>query len=65
MDAVQRAHRWIEETGTAIYGPDRSIAESLVLSDKTVKRHLSNILEKLGVRTRAAAVGHSLRRGLL
>jgi len=44
---------------------NRSIAESLFLSDKTVKRHLSNILDKLGVSTRAAAVSHSLRLGLL
>ncbi len=44
---------------------NRGIAEQLVVSDKTVKRHLSNILEKLGVGTRAAAVGQGLRLGLL
>jgi DNA-binding CsgD family transcriptional regulator len=44
---------------------NRHIAEALVVSDKTVKRHLSNILAKLGVASRAAAVNQGLRLGLL
>lgn len=44
---------------------NRGIAEQLVVSDKTVKRHLSNILDKLSVGSRAAAVGQGLRLGLL
>lgn len=44
---------------------NRQIAEVLVLSDKTVKRHLSNMFAKLGVGTRAAAVRCAFKAGLL
>lgn len=41
------------------------IAERLFLSDHTVHRHLSNILNKLSVGSRAAAVARAAREGLL
>ena len=41
------------------------IAERLFLSDHTVHRHLANILGKLNVSTRAAAVAQAARRGIL
>ncbi len=41
------------------------IAQELVLSDHTVHRHVANILAKLGVRSRAAAVSIAAGRGLL
>jgi DNA-binding NarL/FixJ family response regulator len=44
---------------------NRQIAEVLVLSDKTVKRHLSNMFAKLGVGTRAAAVNSAYKTGML
>jgi len=44
---------------------NQTIAERLFLSDHTVHRHLANILNKLGVSTRAAAVAQAARRGLL
>jgi ATP/maltotriose-dependent transcriptional regulator MalT len=41
------------------------IAERLFLSDHTVHRHLANILNKLSVGSRAAAVARAAREGLL
>ncbi|MDQ0946926.1 DNA-binding NarL/FixJ family response regulator [Streptomyces phaeochromogenes] len=44
---------------------NRSIADSLYLSEATVKTHLVRIYRKLGVDNRAAAVSQAVRRGLL
>jgi DNA-binding NarL/FixJ family response regulator len=44
---------------------NRSIAESLFLSEATIKTHLVRIYRKLGVDNRAAAVSEAVRRGLL
>jgi LuxR family maltose regulon positive regulatory protein len=44
---------------------NQTIAERLFVSEHTVHRHLSNILNKLDVSTRSAAVAQALRRGLL
>jgi DNA-binding NarL/FixJ family response regulator len=44
---------------------NQSIAERLFVSDHTVHRHLANILGKLNVSTRAAAVAQAARRGIL
>ncbi|WP_372789982.1 LuxR C-terminal-related transcriptional regulator [Paraconexibacter sp.] len=44
---------------------DREVARALVLSEHTVHRHASNILAKLGARSRSAAVAEALRRRLL
>jgi two-component system nitrate/nitrite response regulator NarL len=41
------------------------IARELVVSPATVKTHLKNLYEKLGVTDRAAAVAEGIRRGLL
>ena len=43
---------------------NREIAAELVLSEKTVERHLSNIFAKLDVPNRAAATGYAYRHGL-
>jgi DNA-binding NarL/FixJ family response regulator len=43
----------------------REIAETLVISDKTVERHRSNILEKLGLRDRVELTRYAIRRGLI
>ena len=42
-----------------------SIADRLFVSDHTIHRHLANILTKLEVSTRAAAVAQATRRGLI
>lgn len=42
---------------------NKEIAEALVITDNTVKRHLKSIFAKLGVSTRAAAVAQALAAG--
>jgi DNA-binding NarL/FixJ family response regulator len=44
---------------------NRTIAGDLVLSEKTVARHLSNIFMKLGVSSRASATAYAYERGLM
>ena len=44
---------------------DREVAELLVISPRTVNRHLSNIFVKFDVPGRAAAVAYALRQGLV
>ena len=42
---------------------NRRISEDLHLSETTVKRHLSNVYEKLGVHSRGEAVGRAVSEG--
>ena len=44
---------------------NRGIGERLVISEKTAGRHVSNIFCKLGVHSRAQAVGAALARGIV
>jgi DNA-binding NarL/FixJ family response regulator len=44
---------------------NRQIADELFLSPATVKRHVANILGKLGLHSRAAAVARTRELGLL
>jgi ATP/maltotriose-dependent transcriptional regulator MalT len=44
---------------------NREIAADLVLSEATVARHVSNILTKLGVRSRSAATAFAYEQGLV
>ena len=44
---------------------DRKIAKQLIISTRTVNRHVSNIFLKFAVSCRAAAVAHAMRRGLI
>jgi DNA-binding CsgD family transcriptional regulator len=44
---------------------NRDIAEELFISEKTVARHVSNIFDKLGVSSRAAATAWAYQRNLL
>jgi DNA-binding NarL/FixJ family response regulator len=43
---------------------NRGIADTLVISEKTVARHLSNIFTKLGVHSRAAATAWAYEHAL-
>ena len=43
----------------------REIAAELVLAEKTVERHRSNILEKLGLSDRVELTRYAIRRGLI
>jgi DNA-binding CsgD family transcriptional regulator len=45
-------------------GTNKQVADALVISEKTVARHLANIYVKLGVSTRTAAVAWARDAGL-
>ena len=58
--------RQIEVLRLVVLGrTDRQIAQELVVSEKTVGRHLENIFARLGVSSRAAAAVVVVRHGLL
>jgi DNA-binding CsgD family transcriptional regulator len=44
---------------------NRAVAANLVISEKTVARHLSNIFDKLDVSSRAAATAYAYEHGLI
>ena len=44
---------------------NQEIAEELVVSVRTVERHIANIYRKLGARGRAHATAYALTRGLI
>ncbi|WP_029214957.1 response regulator [Kallotenue papyrolyticum] len=44
---------------------NRQIADRLIVSEKTVKAHVSNILGKLGLQSRTQAVLYALRHGIV
>jgi NarL family two-component system response regulator LiaR len=44
--------------------PNREIAETLVISERTVRTHVSNILAKLHLANRTQAALYALREGL-
>ncbi|NAO99427.1 DNA-binding response regulator, partial [Halomonas sp. MG34] len=42
---------------------NRAVAETLYISEKTVKNHVSNILQKMNVNDRTQAVVSAIRKG--
>jgi two-component system nitrate/nitrite response regulator NarL len=59
----KREREVLERAATGLSAP--AIARELSISTATVKTHLRNIYDKLGVSERAAAVAEAMRRGLL
>jgi DNA-binding CsgD family transcriptional regulator len=49
----------------AVGRTNRAIAKALVISDHTVRRHLQNIFNKIGVSSRAAATAFAFQRDLV
>ena len=44
---------------------NEAIANSLVISPQTVKTHVQNIMQKLGVHSRVAAIAFAMREGVM
>ena len=44
---------------------NREVADRLIISEKTVARHVSNIFAKLGVSSRAAATAYAFQHELV
>jgi two-component system nitrate/nitrite response regulator NarL len=59
----RREQEVLERAATGLSAPQ--IARELSISTATVKTHLHNLYDKLGVSERAAAVAEAMRRGLL
>ena len=76
IEQRRRAHAAAEPTGltprelqvlrlVSAGKTNRAIAADLVLSERTVDRHVSNILTKLGVSSRAAATAYAYEHQLV
>ena len=65
--AMTLTRREREVLGQMAHGrtSNRELASALGLSENTVRFHVRNILEKLGLHTRAAAVAHALTHGIV
>jgi hypothetical protein len=61
---VAGSGRWLELALVATGRTNRAIAERLILSERTVDRHVSNILGKLRVATRTQAAAFAFEHGL-
>lgn len=62
-DLTEREHEVLRLIARGDTNPE--IAESLVVSEATVKSHVGNIFAKLGVRDRAAAIIYAFEHGLV
>jgi DNA-binding NarL/FixJ family response regulator len=59
----KREHEVLAQVATG--KTNRAVAETLVISEKTVARHVSNIFTKLGLSSRAAATAYAYEHGLV
>jgi len=63
--AAGLSRREVEVLGLIAAGrSNRAIADELVVSEKTVHRHVSNIFAKLGVGSRTAAAAYAFEHGI-
>jgi DNA-binding NarL/FixJ family response regulator len=63
---AQLTDRELQVLGHLVSGlSNQEIAALLVLSEKTVEKHLEEVYSKLGVKSRVAAAVHAIREGLL
>lgn len=60
---TEREHQVLRLVATGL--TNKAVAAELFVSDKTVDRHVSNILAKLGVSTRAAATAYAYEHQLI
>lgn len=60
-DREEEVLRWMAGGVTTT----KALAQRLGVTERTIKFHVGNLLEKLQVETRAEAVGHALRKGLV
>ena len=66
LDTAGLSQREIEVLRLVAQGlSDKEIAARLILSRHTIHRHISNILTKLDLPSRAAAAAYAAQRGLL
>lgn len=66
LEAVGLTHREVEVLRLIARGAtNREVADSLVISEGTVKNHLSNIFSRLGLHDRTQAVMYAREHGLL
>ena len=66
LDTAGLTNREIEVLRLIATGAtNREVADALVISEGTVKNHLSNIFSRLGLRDRTQAVMYARERGLL
>lgn len=64
--AQELTNREVEILGLVAGGlPNKAIAQKLSVSENTVKYHVRNILQKLGVQNRTEAVTQAIRAGIL
>jgi DNA-binding NarL/FixJ family response regulator len=63
LELTPREHQVLERI--SLGESNREIATSLKIAEKTVRIHVSGMLEKLGARDRTQAVIHAIQRGIV
>lgn len=64
FDTLSEREREVLELTAKGYG-NKEIAEQLIISVKTVETHKSNVMEKLGLKSRPELIKYAMKKGLL